>query len=160
MTTSKKPVWASEPEPEIVQQFGVFIRNAYNYNLDKASLDSGLSCPEPTMAVQDSAADCDINTIVRRFGITGEMPTGVRLPTYGDFTGVSDYQTALTIINESLEAFMAFPADFRARFENDPQQFLEFVENDANRAEAEKLGLVLPKADISVEIPVVSSPST
>ena len=41
---------------------------------------------------------------------------------------------------------MQLPADVRTRFNNDAGALVDFVSDDANRAEAEKLGLVLPKA--------------
>ena len=73
------------------------------------------------------------------------MPTGVVMPSYGDFVGVSDYRTAVDAIKKATDAFMEMPAGVRSRFENDPQLFMEFFSKDENRAEAEKLGLVLPK---------------
>ncbi|QXP07980.1 MAG: internal scaffolding protein [Arizlama microvirus] len=128
-----------------------FFRTAYNYDTDLASDQSSLSCPEPSLAQQQFAEECDINTIVRRFGITGELPSNVRAPTFGDFTGVDDYQSALNAIYGAQDAFMELPADVRYRFHNNPQEFVVFCSNDANRAEAEKLGLVLPQADSVIQ---------
>jgi len=42
---------------------------------------------------------------------------------------------------------MELPAKMRARFHNDPQELLEFISNEENRAEAEKLGLVAKKPE-------------
>lgn len=46
-------------------------------------------------------------------------------PKFGDFLGVSDYQTALNQVIEAEEAFDALPAKVRARFDNQPVDFLE-----------------------------------
>ena len=46
------------------------------------------------MAVQSQRDEADINTIVRRFGLSGELPQGVRAPTYGDFEDIVDFQAA------------------------------------------------------------------
>ena len=127
-------------------------RTAYNYDTDEVSNATAIHFPEPTLCVQDQAKDTDINEIVRRFGLTGELPSGVRAPTYGDFIFDGDYRDALEAIRNADESFMAMPADVRARFENDPAQFIDFVSDEANRAEAEKLGLVLPKAEIKTEV--------
>lgn len=124
----------------------VFLRTPYNYDTMEASDASGLTCPEPTLAQQNSKDECDINTIVRRFGLTGELPSNVRTPTYGDFMDATDYHTAMNAVIAADAAFMQLPADIRTRFNNDAGSFVDFVSDDNNRAEAEKLGLVLPQA--------------
>ena len=46
---------------------------------------------------------------------------------------------------------MALPAHLRARFENDPAQLIDFLGDENNRSEAEKLGLLeVPKAESTV----------
>lgn len=121
---------------------GPFLRTAFNYDMDKASVDSGLRCLDESMAQQQFAEECDINTIVKRFGLTGEMPENVRVPQYGDFSGIGDYQSALNAVRDAEESFMELPAHIRARFGHDPQQLLEFVADGRNLEEARRLGLV------------------
>lgn len=123
-----------------------FVRDPYNYDVDEASKETGIVCPpEDGVAQQQFAEECDINTIVKRFGLTGQLPEGVRMPTYADFTGVLDFQSAMNAIVMAKESFEAMPADVRARFANDPARFVDFCSDERNRAEAEKLGLVVPK---------------
>jgi len=124
-----------------------FVRSAYNYDRNAASDESALECPEPTMTQQSFAQEVDINTIVKRFGISGEMPTGIRMPTYGDFTGVSDFHTAMNAVALANESFDAMPAEVRARFNNDPEQFVHFCSDQNNLDEARKMGLV-PAAEL------------
>lgn len=127
-----------------------FVRTAYNYDRDVASFQSGLvCCAEEDKTQQSFAEEVDINTIVRNFGLTGELPDDVRMPQYGDFTGVSDYQEAMNSVREADEAFMLLPAELRYKFANDPQRLLEFVADGGNREEAQKLGL------LKVEVPMV-----
>ena len=123
-----------------------FIRTPYNYDTMEASNESAILCEDESLAKQSFKEECDINTIVRRFGLTGEMPSNVRMSTYGDFTGISNYQDALNAILEAEDSFMAMPAEIRARFQNDPAQFVEFCSDEANREEAVKMGLVADKA--------------
>lgn len=118
-----------------------FLRTAYNYDMDAASDESGLRCLDPSLAQQHMAEECDINTIVRRFGLTGELPDNPRVPQSGDFVDVVDYQTALNVVIAADQAFMELPADVRARFNNDPQKLMEFVSDSSNLEEARKLGL-------------------
>lgn len=114
-----------------------------------------------SLAEQSSLEETDINTIVRRFGLTGELPTGVRQPTYGDYEDVMDYHTAMNAIAEANEAFEAMPADVRRRFDNDPGKFVDFCSDEANRDEAAKLGLVLPAgAELAKGAVDVTKPAT
>lgn len=127
-----------------------FIRNPYNYNKDQASVNSGLMCLDESRAIQNQKEEADINTIVKRFGLTGQLPTNKRTPQYGDFTGINDYQTALNAVIQADLAFSELPAHIRKRFNNNPEEFVEFCVNDENREEAEKLGLV-PKKEAQTE---------
>lgn len=122
-----------------------FIRTPYNYDTDAVSDLNGLSCPEPTLAQQHSAQECDINYIVERFGVTGQLPpqTGPA-PTYGDFTGILDYRDALHAVMAADEAFMALPAKVRERFDNDPALFVDFCSDGNNISEMMELGLIAP----------------
>jgi len=131
-----------------------FLRTAYNYDLDAASNESGLHCEDATLTQQHFKDECDINNILRQFNVTGLLPQAALTPRYGDFTGISDYQTALNQVIAAEDEFMRLPAELRARFENDPAQLIEFLENSENKDEAIKLGLVnaeeLPQV---VEVP-------
>lgn len=127
----------------------VFLRTPYNYDTMQASNASALSCEDPSLAQQHARDESDINTIVKRFGLTGELPSNVRTPTYGDFSDAMDYHTSLNAVRAADAAFMQLPADIRIRFNNDAGAFVDFVSDDSNRAEAEKLGLVLPQAAIN-----------
>ena len=114
---------------------------------------SDLVCLDPSLAQQSFKDDADINVMLERFKVTVVMPQGVIMPSYGDFTGVSDYRTAVDAIRKASLAFMELPANIRSKFENDPQKFLEFCADDKNRDEAIRLGLV-PKPADPVEPPV------
>lgn len=120
----------------------VFIRSPYNYDTDIESEITGLLCEDETLTQQQFQEESDINTIVRKFGLTGELPDDFRAPVSGDFTNVVDFQTAMNAVRAAEEAFMEMPAELRARFNNDPQRLMEFVENGKNKDEALKLGIV------------------
>lgn len=125
----------------------VFFRTPYNYDTDEFSAENGLECKDESKAIQSQKDEADINTIVKNFGITGQLPTNVRVPTYGDFEYVGDYRSALHALMEADKSFMAMPAEVRSRFENDPQQFLDFCSDPANLPEMRKLGLAVPSSD-------------
>lgn len=121
----------------------LFVRSAYNYDPDEVSRETGLHCLDDSLTQQQFAAETDINEIVRRFGLTGEMPDDPHLATSGDFTNVMDFRTAMEAIRKAEEGFMELPPDMRMRFSNDPQLLLEFLDNPNNRDEALKLGLIV-----------------
>lgn len=124
-----------------------FLRTPYNYDTDKISNETGLDCGPTTRTQQQYKDEVDINTIVERFGITGEMPPVGNFPTEQDFTEAFDFQSSMNVIVQAKESFMTLPAKARARFNNDPQQFMEFIHDDENAAEAVKLGLAIKRPD-------------
>jgi phage internal scaffolding protein len=119
-------------------------RALYGFDADEHSLAHSLECRDVSLAVQAQKDEADINTIVRNFGVTGKLPENVRVPSYGDFDIVTDYRSAIEVARAAEKSFMAMSAEVRARFENDPQQFLDFCENPANLEEMRKLGLAVP----------------
>ena len=123
-----------------------FLRTPYNYDMNAASNESGVACEEPSLAQQHFKDECDINNILRQFNITGLLPTSPLSPRYGDFSGIVDYHSALNAVIAAENEFEALPAQLRARFQNDPEQLINFLEDETNRDEAVKLGLIDQKA--------------
>lgn len=80
----------------------------------------------PMLTQQHFTEEVDINTIVSRFGLTGEIPRRME-GVYGDFSGISDYDSALETIRRTEERFMTLPAELRERFDNDPGALVRFV---------------------------------
>ena len=137
----------------------VFVRAPYNYDGDAVSDETGFRSDEPSMAQQQFKEESDINEIVRKFGVTGELPSNIRAPQYGDFSGIFDYHSAMNAVVAAQESFEAMPAEVRARFNNDPAAFVDFCSDDANREEAKKLGLLMPEVSVpEVSGAVVESP--
>lgn len=138
----------------------VFLRTPYNYDTMQVSDETGLKCEDESLAQQHMKDESDINTIVRRFGLTGELPSGVAVPQYGDFSDSIDYHSAMNLVRSGEEAFMKLPADLRARFSNDAAKFVDFFNDEKNRAEAEKLGLVTTKVVETEPVKPVDPSST
>lgn len=138
----------------------VEVRAPFNYDSDAVSHAGGLECKDPSLTVQADAEEADINTIVRRFGLTGELPQNVRMPLSGDFSNAGDYQQSMNALIAAQNAFMQFPADVRRRFGDDPANLIAFAEDPSNYDEAVKLGLAIPKpASTVVSEPAASSPA-
>lgn len=125
----------------ILEGFDMTVKNWLNYDKKAASLETGLACLDKSLAVQGQKDEADINTIVRNFGVTGRLPEAIRIPTYGDFDGVSDYREAIEAVRAAEESFGKLPSELRAKLQNDPQKFLEYCADPGNVEEMRKLGL-------------------
>lgn len=130
-----------------------FVRSPYNYDVNEASDEAGLDCSGDKGRTQQSfAEEVDINTIVKRFGLTGELPENIPQVMTGDFEGVYDFQSAMDLVVQARESFMAMPADVRTRFDNDPHKFVDFTSDEKNFDEAVKWGLVRPEVIAAREL--------
>ena len=130
----------------------VFCRSPYNYDMDLASDKAGLTCEDASLTQQQFKEESDINTIVARFMKSGVLPTSTNMPQYVDYEGVFDFQSAMNVIRSADENFMRMDAKVRARFNNSPQEFLEFFSNPENTDEAIRLGLAVPQAVVETKV--------
>lgn len=130
-----------------------FVRNPYNYDSDELSTDTGLACKDESRTEQQHVEEADINYIADRFMRTGQITQPVNMPMAGDFQGIFDFQSAMNTIVKAKQEFAALPPKIRSRFQNDPAELIAFLENDANREEAEFLGLVDKKKPDTIAAP-------
>jgi len=137
----------------------IHARNPYNYDTDQASKTTGLVTTEPSKTQQQFKEETDINTIARNFGLTGQLPQPVYLPTFGDFTEVSDFQSALHAIQRAEASFLAMPSHVRERFQNNSQKFLEFTSDSRNAAELQALGLFRDAPPVAPPQPSLPTPT-
>jgi len=131
------------------------VKNPITYDRDKNSDLAKLVFVNPSRTKQSFRDECDINYILRQFNVTGQLPTGSVQPQYGDFSGITDYQSALNAVMAAQDSFLQLPAKLRARFDNDPALFVEFASDEANKDEMKALGLLRQETVQAV----VSSPS-
>lgn len=73
-----------------------------------------------TLVQQQFREEVNINTIVRRFGLTGELPGGREDGMFGDFTGIEDLSSAIERVDEVRRRFQGLDPLVRERFANDP----------------------------------------
>lgn len=122
----------------------VFLRAPHNYDTDAASHEAATNFDldeEPSMTQQQFKDECDINTIVKNFGLTGQLPDNYQPPMSGDFTEVMTFEEAQNAIRAATEQFMAMPAQIRERFDNNPQKLMDFLDRNDDTAKAEALEL-------------------
>ena len=102
---------------------------------------------EPTRTKQSEAKATNINNIIKQYEKTGVLPTIGRDAVFMDVSAAPDYMTALNLITQADAMFMQLPAELRARFDNEPAQFLDWTSDPANRDEMRELGLLEKPAD-------------
>lgn len=86
--------------------------------------------------------ECDMNRILEKY--SPEQIEERRLAMqgmFGDYSDVLDYGQAKMLVNNCDAAFNSLPAKVRSRFDNDPEQLIEFMLDESNNEEAVQLGL-------------------
>lgn len=93
---------------------------------------------------QSHKDSCDINRIMSNYIKTGTVPVPVsRILQYGDFSEVTDYKSALDLVLHTQEIFQELPADVRAEFNHDPQQFINAHYDPEQRERLIKCGAII-----------------
>jgi len=104
---------------------------------------TGFHSDEPSLTKQEFTESCDPNFILDRHA-RGQDISLTGIPRYGDFTTAPrSYHEALNIVTHAQQSFMQLDAKIRAKFDNDPAQFLDFVSNPDNSQALVDLGLAL-----------------
>lgn len=99
-------------------------------------------CNEETRTEQSHAKSCDINNIMSKVSKTGLLNhVNTMKGDYSDLGEAQDYHESLNIIRNAENSFNSLPSSIRTQFENDPQQFLEFVHDEDNHDQMVELGL-------------------
>lgn len=104
--------------------------------------DPGVDCSDdPGVTDGSQAAELDVNQIVRRAQKSGILPGANEERVYADVSSSQDYHSAMNLILSANAQFMALDAEVRARFDNDPAKFIDFMNNPNNAEEMVALGL-------------------
>ena len=100
-----------------------------------------LDCKDKSLARQSMKQEADINYIVRKYQKTGVIEHLKKYEgEYGQFDAI-DFHEAMNVVAEANSMFETVPSEIRARFDNDPGKFLDFVTDEKNRDEMVELGL-------------------
>ncbi|AXH75481.1 MAG: internal scaffolding protein [Microviridae sp.] len=91
-------------------------------------------------------AECDINTIMSQYRASGVLPKFAlkHEARYGDVPALT-LQEALDVTTKAREQFMEMPADQREFFDNDPVNFLTWIQDPANEDVAIEQGFYSPE---------------
>lgn len=119
---------------------------------------------KPSRTQQHMKNECDVNSILEKYRKTGMINhIQQRQPKYADFSSYQDFKSNLDMVKETFAQFEQLPAHLRKRFQNNPEQLIEFLHDDSNYDEAVKLGLVTkaepPKATNDDQTTNTASPA-
>lgn len=107
---------------------------------------------------ESMALASDVNQIVARH-IAHSVPfTMDERATYGDFSNVGDFHSALNRVMLAQDEFARLPASVREYCQNDPGRFLDLVYDPARVPELVELGLVPAAVPVAAEVPAVVDP--
>lgn len=128
---------------------GTHIRNRVN-----------VDCSEDKILVEQShKEEVDINNIVRRHGIDLlQKVAALQQPQWDEVPG-NDFQESMLIITKAQQTFEKLPSKIRKQFNNNPGEFLDYVQNPDNQDGLVDLGLATRKpVETPIEVKVVTEP--
>lgn len=97
------------------------------------------------ITVQAPRDEVNINVIMKKIEKGMMINSNTGEPTFQDISEFDGLEDSVIKVQKANEGFMTLPADIRARFDNNPVKLINFLSDEGNRAEAEKIGLISPK---------------
>lgn len=113
---------------------------------------------KPSETKQSMKSECDVNDLIKKY--PNMLDNGLSMLQSGQFAGFDDLsllpgdlQDAMDLIEEANSRFMELPSRVRDRFDNNPEQLLEFLSKSENLEESYSLGLrIRPENSVSEAI--------
>lgn len=104
-------------------------------------------CKDEHLAKQEFKKETDINYIVKSAMRNDEdllQPVKIAQQIAIDLSKMPTYPEMLQKVIEAQQSFDQLDAKVRRRFNEDPAQLIEFLQDPANKPEGQKLGLIKP----------------
>lgn len=123
-------------------------------------LSTGISFPEESPVTrQEFKQECDINYILSQYELGYEVThINEAAPQYLDCSAET-FREHMDYIAGAFSMFEELPAKLRARFDNDPAEFLDFCSHEKNRPEMAQLGLLSEEYSAKYIHPEGSAPT-
>lgn len=94
---------------------------------------------------QSFKEETDVNNILKKYQRTGLIDHVNKFGgQYADMPDEADFHSAMNLVVDAQDMFGELPATVRARFQNDPAEFLDFIATAENRDELVDAGLIPP----------------
>lgn len=130
---------------EVIARSPPMWKTPFNHDTDLESLASGTACRDPSKTQQQFAKDADINEILRKFMLGGDLPVHGS-PVYQDAEEEFDLQNQIVTRHQVEEAWNALPAAVRNILRT-PETFVRYIDECSRTGhydELIELGLVDP----------------
>lgn len=103
---------------------------------------------QPSRTQQHFKEDCDINNIIKRHRTQDpSLSINRRQGVYADVSEYTDYPQMLQKVIDAQRAFMDLGSDVRLRFQNDPAQLIQFLNDPKNYDEGVRMGLLVSRKE-------------
>lgn len=123
-------------------------------NTHRPTVDTGEGLTE-----QSHKNETDMNYILRDYTRTGLIRHAQKNQGRYDDVSVQDFHEAMNIVTQSQQMFNELPGQIRARFANNPAEFLSFVQNPANKKEMHDMGILRGNDGIDVRGAATTAPT-
>jgi len=121
------------------------VRNGLlSFDRESNSLKTAIVCSGIGKAKQSFKEECDINSIIKKFGVSAKLPMNLRPVVTQDFVETFDFLSAQNAVLAARKSFESLPAKVRMRFNNDAASFVNFCSDSKNIEELRALGLANP----------------
>lgn len=100
----------------------------------------------PSLTIQSAREEADINAIMLRYAKTGVISDDVisrRAGVFADVGKFGDYGTLLEAVCSVQEEFEALKPEIREKFNNSPEELINWLQDSANYEEAVRYGLAV-----------------
>lgn len=100
----------------------------------------------PSLTIQSARDEADINAIMARYAKTGVISPDVisrRAGVFADVGKFGDYGTLLDAVCSVQEEFDALNPEIREKFNNSPEELINWLQDSDNYDEAVRYGLVV-----------------
>lgn len=122
------------------------------FDADYVSSDYDTEVSSETIVQQHLKSQCDINKVLERWLKTGFLDHEKKVNAqYADVSNL-DYRYALDTTIRAEESFMSLPSRLRRDFDNDPAQFLEWMQSDVDIEKKQEFGLLKKSLDDKKEV--------
>lgn len=95
----------------------------------------------PGLTKQSMKDQTDINRILLKYQKTGVQSFVSQVQPEFVETAAMDFQEAMNLVLDAQNKFQEMPSSLRKKFDNDPGQYLAFVQDPANLDEMYELGM-------------------
>ena len=96
---------------------------------------------EKSIVKKEFKDQTDINHMLKRFKVTGQIPVNKNMPQFGDVSKLKSFHDAHEVVQQAYDAFDTLPSQIRKKFDNNPLSIIDFLGDPSNLEESYVLGL-------------------